>query len=29
MSDDDGAHGECKEGNNQGTVFGVKCKPVT
>jgi CARDB len=29
MSDDDGAQGECKEGNNQGTVFGVKCKPVT
>lgn len=27
MADDDAAKTECKEGNNEGTVVGVKCKP--
>ena len=27
LSDDDSSKTECKEKNNQGTVFGVKCKP--
>ncbi len=26
-ADDSGARTECKEGNNQGTIFGVACKP--
>jgi hypothetical protein len=27
VADDDASKTECKEGNNKGTVFGVKCKP--
>jgi hypothetical protein len=27
VADDGGSNTECKEGNNHGTVFGVKCKP--
>ena len=25
---DDGAYAECKNGNNEGTVLGVYCKPA-
>jgi hypothetical protein len=29
IADDGGEKAECKEGNNQGTIFGVKCSGVT
>ncbi len=27
IADDGGENSECKEGNNQGTIFGVQCQP--